>query len=125
MTFPLPYTVGHRVYVAGVEDDLGMPAESWAAPVAKQVIGWGAPTSSEPHLIDTVGLNRNVVDVELLVPPGFSCGARDRFILDFDPDAWVEDIDAEFDVVGHPGHFDHSPFGWNPGGVVKLKAVNG
>lgn len=116
MTFPLRFTVGHRAYVEGAVDDLGMPAVAWEDPVPKQVYGWGAPTSSEPHLIDTaVGHDRDVVELELLVPPGFSCDPRDRMVLD----------GVEYDVVGQPEMSDHNPFGWNPGGVVKLRAVNG
>lgn len=89
-----------------------MPAESWTPPVTKQVYGWGAPTSSEPKL---AGHDRDIVEIELLVPPGFECGARDRIVLD----------GVEFDVIGEPQHYDHNPFGWNPGGVINLKAVNG
>lgn len=112
MTFPLMFTVGHRVFGEGVEDDLGNPVESWSPPVIKPVYGWGAPQSSEPK---TAGHNREVVEVELLVPPGFSCSARDRMVLD----------GVEFDVIGAPEHYDHNPFGWNPGGVVNLKVVSG
>lgn len=61
------------------------------------------------------GHDRVVVDVELLVPPGFSCSHKDRIVLD----------GQEMEVVGAPEMFDHNPFGWDPGGVVNLKAVGG
>ena len=74
--------------------------------------GWGAPQTSEPKL---AGHDREIVEVELLVPPGFECSARDRMVLD----------GVEFEVIGGVEMFDHNPFGWNPGGIVNLKAVNG
>lgn len=110
--FPLAHTVGHRVWSGGVEDDWGNTTSGWADPVDKLVYGWGAPQSSEPKV---AGHDRDVVEVELLVPPEFSCSARDRMVLD----------GVEFEVIGQPEMYSHSPFGWDPGGVVNLKAVNG
>lgn len=110
--FPLLFTVGHRVFDASGEDAHGNPQVQWLAPVVKSVYGWGAPQSSEPKL---AGHDREIVEVELLVPPGFVASARDRMVLD----------GQEFEVIGSPEHFDHNPFGWNPGGVLDLKAVSG
>ena len=31
----------------------------------------------------------------------------------------------EYEVIGGPEMYDHNPFGWNPGGVINLKAVSG
>ncbi len=120
--FPLAHTVGHRVWSEGVEDDWGNTVSGWADPVERPVYGWGAPQSSEPKL---AGHDRDVVEVELLVPPDFSCSPRDRIVLDgvLDPDTgqWSN----EYEVIGHPEMYSHNPFGWNPGGVVNLKAVSG
>ncbi|MGO3325318.1 hypothetical protein [Gordonia sp. (in: high G+C Gram-positive bacteria)] len=112
MTFPLLFSVGHRVYNGSGEDAHGNPVESWATPVVREVYGWGSPQTSEPKL---AGHDREIVEVELLVPPGFSCSARDRMVLD----------GVEFEVIGGPEMFDHNPFGWNPGGIVNLKKVDG
>ncbi|WP_341258219.1 hypothetical protein [Gordonia malaquae] len=110
--FPLPFTVGHCVYSGTGENAHGDPFESWSVPVSKPVYGWGAPQTSEPKL---AGHDREIVEVELLVPPGFECSHRDRMVLD----------GVEFEVIGGVEMFDHNPFGWNPGGVINLKAVNG
>ena len=63
--FPTPFTVGHRVFSAGAVDDYGNPVESWATAVDRKVHGWSAPRTSEPKL---AGHDRDVVEVELLVP---------------------------------------------------------
>lgn len=110
--FPLLFTVGHQVFDASSEDAHGNPVEGWLPAVERRVYGWGAPQSSEPKL---AGHDREIVEVELLVPPGFVVAARDRIVLD----------GVEFDVIGGAEHFDHNPFGWNPGGVINLKAVSG
>lgn len=120
--FPLAFVVGHRAYSAGAEDDWGNTTAGWAPPVARRVYGWGAPQTSEPKV---AGHDRDVVEVELLVPPGYTSSPRDRVILDFDEDTWVDGETPEFEVIGHPEMFDHNPFGWDPGGVVNLKAVSG
>lgn len=121
--FPLLFTVGHRVYSGDGEDANGNTVEVWAPPVAKKVYGWGAPQTSEPKL---AGHDRDVVETELLVPPGFQCAAKDRMILDFNPDVpWVEDLNLEHPVIGSPEMFDHNPFGWDPGGIINLKRTNG
>ena len=121
--FPLAFTVGHRVHNASGRDAYGNPIDSWAPPVARKVYGWGAPQTSEPKL---AGHDREIVETELLVPASWTSSHRDRIILDFDEDTWTEDADIqEHEVIGGPEMFDHNPFGWNPGGIVNLKVVNG
>lgn len=111
--FPLMFTVGHRVWSTSGEDDAhGNPVAGWSDPVDKRVYGWGAPNSAEPKL---AGHNRVVVEVELLVPPDFDCSPQDRVVLD----------GAEYDVLGTVESFGHNPFGWNPGGIVNLRRVEG
>lgn len=111
--FPLLFSVGHRVWSEdGSYDDHGNPAEDWSAPVVKAVYGWGAPNGDEPKM---AGHDRVTVQVELLVPPGFVCSPRDRILLD----------GVEHEVIGPVESYDHNPFGWNPGGVVNLRRVEG
>lgn len=110
--FPLRFTVGHRVWAGGVEDAWGNTVSGWADPVEKRVYGWGAPATSEPKV---AGHNRDVVELELLVPPGFECSPHDRMVLD----------SLEYEVIGGVEMFDHNPFGWNPGGIVNLRRVSG
>lgn len=114
MTFQATHTVAVREFVDGDVDDMGVPAEGWTTWVNHQVYGWGAPTSSEPK---TAGHDRELVDIELLVPPNFpSLSHRAQVRL------YGGDI---FDVIGSVERYDHSPFGWDPGGVVNLKRVIG
>lgn len=110
--FPLLFTVGHKAYVGAGEDSNGNEIPTYAPVVTRPVYGWGAPQRSEPKL---AGHNREVVEVELLVPPEFDCKARDILILEGD----------EHEVIGGPEMFDHNPFGWNPGGVINLRRSNG
>lgn len=111
--FPLLFTVGQRVWSAtGQDDDHGNAVAGWADPVEKRVYGWGAPGGAEPKL---AGHDRVVVQVELLVPPAFECSPRDRMVLD----------GLEYDVIGPVEAYDHNPFGWNPGGVINLRRVEG
>lgn len=63
--FPLLFTVGHRSYTGGGDDGYGDPVDSWSDPVERRVHGWSTPRTSEPKL---AGHDRDVVDVELLVP---------------------------------------------------------
>lgn len=100
-----------REYVAGTEDELGIPQEGWTAWESQKVFGWGAPQTEEPK---TRGHDREVVEIEVLVPPGFpNLSHRAQARLDGDI----------YDVIGSVENYDHSPFNWNPGGVLNLKRV--
>ena len=113
MSFPLAFTVGHRRYdTSRPTDELGNQVDFWFPAELKPVYGWGAPNRSAPKVI---GHDRVVVEIELLVPLEFECGPHDRMVLDGD----------EYDVVGGVEMYDHSPFGWNPGGVVNLVRTTG
>lgn len=70
-------TVEHLPYVAGGTDDWGDPvAESYGTPVVYGGVIVDAPKSDEPR---DGSSERVVADLVLFMPPGFSCGARDRF----------------------------------------------
>lgn len=115
---PALFDVGHSVYVkGGGVDDFGNPvAESWSAPVVKKFITLKSQYSSEPKL---AGHDRDVVEVEMLVYPGFgTVRARDRMSVD----------GQKYEVIGAPEDFTKSPFE-GPMSlahfVINLKAVNG
>ncbi|GAA2071677.1 hypothetical protein [Williamsia deligens] len=111
--FPLAHTVGHRRYDAEAgTDDWGNVTDFWFPAVSKPVYGWGAPMGSEPKV---AGHDRVVVEVEVLVPPGFECSPKDRLVLEGD----------EYEVIGPVEDYGHGPFGWNPGGVVNVRRVTG
>ncbi|OBA62190.1 hypothetical protein A5780_19215 [Nocardia sp. 852002-20019_SCH5090214] len=118
MTFlPTPYTVGvHRYGVTG-QDARGNDVWGYTPPLdssgtQRRVYGWYVPSSTEPAL---AGHDRVVVDVVLMVPPGFPAGPHDRIDLP----------DGQYDVVGNPEDYNHGPFQWAPGAVVNLTRVEG
>lgn len=111
--FDTPYTAEHRVRIDGAVDSFGEPAEVWGPWDEHPVYGWGAPNTIEPKL---AGHDREVVDIELYVPPGFPpVGHRDQVRLD----------GTVYTAEGSTESYDHNPFGWDPGGLVNLRKVKG
>ncbi|MET7752312.1 MULTISPECIES: hypothetical protein [Actinomycetes] len=117
MTFPTPYTVGvHRYGVTG-QDPRGNDIFGFTPPLdqpgtQRRVYGWYMPSSTEPLL---AGHDRVVVDVALLVPPGFQVGPHDQIDLPI----------GLFKVIGYAEDYNHGPFQWTPGSVVNLSRVEG
>jgi hypothetical protein len=71
---------------------------------------------------------RFMVELALMVPPGFVSNNRDHFILN----VTLEDYEAadpdSFEVyrqIGPLESYEFNPFGWNPGGVVNLLSAGG
>lgn len=111
--FPALFTIQWMAYSGEGEDAHGNTVDVWAAPADRQVIGWGSPSTTEPKL---AGHNRDVVEIELLVPSDWASHPRDRGIL---PDlGQVEQIGKVESTAGNP-------FGWVPGHIVNLRQVNG
>ncbi|WP_280485358.1 hypothetical protein [Nocardia cyriacigeorgica] len=111
--FPTPFTVQTRAYSQGPDKDpRGNLIERWADPVVQPVIGWGAPQSAEPKV---TGHDRVVVELELFVPEGFTCGPKDKILVG----------NIEYLVLGFPEDYNHGPFGFRPGCVVNLKRAVG
>jgi len=109
--YPMPWTVGHRVFTPGVEDAHGNPVKAWAAPVDRGVYAWAPAGTSEPE----AGRDEVTWDLDLYGPAGFTAGSLDRFVVDGD----------EFEVEGRVRDFNHGPFGFMPGVVVRLRRVEG
>lgn len=117
MTYPTPYTVGHHAYSADGEDPRGNPVVTYTPPADQPgtevpVYGWYVPSSTEPAL---AGHDRVIVDVAMLVPPGFPAGPHDLIDLP----------DGQCEVIGYAEDYTHNPFGWGPGGVLNLQRVEG
>lgn len=111
--FPTPYTVGHRELTSDGDDGHGNTVARHADPVTRRVIGFGPPKTSEPKI---VGQDREVVELELAIPPDFgSCKDGDIEIVN----------GLEYVVVGAPETAVGNPFRWVPGAVVNLKRVEG
>lgn len=112
MTFPTPHVVRHEVFTGTGVDSLGNDVETWAAPVDVSVIGWYS------SLVEVLAgyTSRTVSDIDLLVPPGVVVSVRDRVFLPGE--------DHVYEVVAVED-YNHGFHGWTPGGVVKLKRVQG
>jgi hypothetical protein len=110
-TFPVPWVVGHRTVVDGVDDGYGNATRSWSDPVDVPVYGWAPAGTGEP----VAGRDEVTWDLDLYAPPGLVVSSRDRFVVD----------GVEFDVDGVGRDFTHGPFGFAPGVVVRLRRVEG
>ncbi len=109
--FPTPWTVQVLPHSAGAEDALGNPTDSWGPGRTEPVYGWAPAGTTE------VNGSRHAVtaDLQVYVPSGFSCSPRDRVIAG----------GRTYEVQGEVEDFDHGPFGWQPGGQVNLRRVEG
>ena len=125
---PLLYKVRLHNFDPNAVNDRGNEVERWDPPVEQDVYGWGPPqlTASAKEVI--VGGTRYVVEVELMVPPGFYAKDGDRIQLGntLEVEAHPERFDM-YRVVGPIEDYSHNPMpgGWNPGNVVNLIAVGG
>lgn len=72
-------TVEHKRWSGEVVDAHGHRSSGWADPVPIEGVGVDILTSSEPRTPD--GAEASRVDVRLYLPPGFTCGHRDLFIV--------------------------------------------
>lgn len=122
---PLLYPVITLSYKSDAKDDNGNEVEDWEPPVQKDAYGWGPPQLQTPKEV-IVGTARYVVAVEMMVPPGFVLKDKDRVILcsidEFVADTTKWDV---YRVIGPTEDYSHNPFGWNPGNVINLQAVQG
>jgi len=89
--------------------------ESWAEPVDRYVYGANVPTSEEQT---ADGHNREVGYRTLLTPSNFESNVRDRCKL---PPLY----DQLYEVDGDVDNTDGNPFGWTPGGLLKVVKING
>ena len=112
MSFPTPHTVGHKVFTGIGEDDLGNDRETWADPVAVEVIAYQISQAENLNGYTS----RVVADIDMAVPASLAVSVRDRFILPGE--------EKPFEVVAIEDA-NHGFHGWTPGSVVKLKKVTG
>jgi hypothetical protein len=111
--FPTPHTVRVHVYLSSAVDAHGNPTATWDANgIDYPVYGWSPPSADTETLGGREAVTRAL---DLLVPPGFPAGPRDRVSVD----------GVLYDVVGYPEDFDHGPFRWTPGLRVNLRRTEG
>lgn len=111
MGFPLNQTIGHKVWSAGSVDTHGNPVDTWAAAVDLAVYGYGPPAvraETEPG-------GTQVISHLEVYGPSTPVDPRDRFVVD----------GILYEVAGESNDWDHGPFGYTPGVVVRLKRVEG
>lgn len=112
------YTIGHRRYQEGAEDDFGQPVKSWAPAVDLKVYSI-APMSATPEPVP--GRDAVVTHLSVLVPDGANLGPHDRYVIDGE----------EWDQEGEVGDYTRSPFPQRAdsyvrrGLVLNLKRVEG
>lgn len=102
------WTVQHRLYSEATEtmSPRGVRQTTWGAWHDREVYGWAPPTTREARSEGTV-----VQDVDLeIYAPTFPVDHRDQFRV----------LGKTYDVEGDPGDYDHGPFGYTPGMVVRL-----
>jgi hypothetical protein len=114
---PLLFTARIYSYQNGTVNDLGNEVESWSVPTEVWVYGWGPPQFTPQGKEVVVESSRYVVETELFVPPGIIAYNKDLIKLGSNPE-WHR-------VVGPTEDYSHNPFGFNPGSVINLIAVEG
>ena len=97
----------------GVVNAHGNPARVWGLPRAELVFGWAPAGTAEPA---QAGRDEVTQDLDLLVPPGFSCSPLDLVVI---PGK------GALEVEGHVQDYTSGPFEYAPGGVVRLRRVEG
>lgn len=118
MTFPLRYTVGWHTFSEGAADGRGNTTKTHtpaltAAGTGVKVMGWAPTRQAETSEV------RVESDLDLFVPATVTSKPGD--VVDVPLDKSV----GTFEVVAYPDDWNHGPFGYTPGSVVKLKRVQG
>lgn len=110
--FPTPHAVDILPHSDAAEDDYGNPVETYGAPVAWSVYGWGPAGSREAN-----GWQRQVTaDLQVYGPrPPVAINPRDRLVV----------AGETYDIEGKVEDYNHGPFGFTPGVVVNLTKVTG
>lgn len=122
---PLLYPVLTFEYSSNTKNANGNEVEAWGNPVERLVYGWGPPQLQTPKEV-IVGTARYVVAVEMMVPPGFKLKDKDRVMLGSQDEVTANMLAYDiYRVVGPVEDYEHNPFGWNPGSVINLVAVQG
>ncbi|AWY05193.1 head-to-tail stopper [Gordonia phage Margaret] len=111
---PGTYPIRHLVYVPDGKDEYNNDIDTWEDGVFRMIYGANDPETSEDP---TAGPNRTIITRKLLIPPGQKYNPRDRVELADEPG-------FQYEVEGTSSD-GHNPYGWNPGGTVIVRRVDG
>lgn len=107
------YTIGHRVYSPGVEDDLGNVTPGYLPAVDLLVYGLAPTSSDEPVAPSRTAV---VTGLAIYLPGGPALGPHDRYVVD----------GAEWEQDGEVADYTRGPFSNRVGQrVLNLKRVEG
>lgn len=106
-----PFTVLLSKWSHGPPDKYGEREKVYAEPVARPVYGWAPPDLAE----EIFSANRDAIVQDLDV--------YDPHDSDYSPDDHVIINGVTYRVMGDTRNYDHGPFGYKPGGVVRVKRV--
>jgi hypothetical protein len=111
VSFPLAQTIGHAIYTPGSVDSHNNPIDAWASPVNVAVYGYGPPVRTEEA---EPGGTQVMQGIQVLAPV-FAVDPRDRFVI----------AGITYELVGEAANWDHGPFGYQPGMLLRLRRVEG
>jgi len=111
-TYPTRFTVGVRTHQGGTENAHGNDEDSWSDPV-----DWAVYAVAPAGTLEPFEANRAPItwDLDVLGPVEGAPGSKDLAV-------WQG---VEYKVEGRFESFDFGPFGFAPGGRVRLKRVEG
>ncbi|UJQ86178.1 head-to-tail stopper [Gordonia phage GiKK] len=111
---PGAYPITYLEYSGDGRDQYNNTIDTWAEGVERKIYGANDPETSEDS---AAGPDRTVITRKLLIPPGQRYAPRDRVVLADEPGHTYEVEGTNSD--------GHNPYGWNPGGTVIVRRVDG
>ncbi|UVK62926.1 head-to-tail stopper [Gordonia phage Hexbug] len=111
---PGTYPITFLEYNGEGHDAYNNTVDGWAEGVDRMIFGANSPETSEDP---AAGPDRTVITRKLLIPPGQRYNPRDRVVLADEPG-------FTYEVEGTSSD-GHNPYGWNPGGTVTVRRVDG
>lgn len=111
LKFPLRWSVSVSRWSWGEKDKYGNREKVFGPFVDRKVYGWAPPGVEE----EMYSANRDYIiqDLDVYAPRGFDIGPDDRMVI----------AGETFRVLGGSRDFNHGPFGFTPGDVIRVKRV--
>lgn len=111
VTISTPWTVQLSKWSYGPPDRYGEREKVYSEPVTRSVYGWAPPDLAE----EIFSANRDAIvqDLDVYDPDDSVYAPDDHVIIN----------GTTYRVMGDTRNYDHGPFGFMPGGVVRVKRV--